>query len=68
MILIEATEIREDARKRMLLEDDEEFDLEYLDTKVYDGKKLRCFRLSQNGKNCGIVYENWLDPKVLELL
>lgn len=68
MILIDGFEIEAGARARLLLGAEEEFELEYIDTREYDGQPLRRFRILQDGKNQGIVYEDQLAPEVIELL
>lgn len=67
MILIDGFEIEAGTRARLLLDAEEEFELEYIDTREYDGQPLRRFRI-QDGKNQGIVYEDELAQEVIELL
>lgn len=47
----------------MLIEANEAFQIRELES-----RELRRFQILQEGKNCGIIYEDQLDPKVLRSL
>ena len=66
-MLIRTLDIDEDTRKRMLLRDNEIFEIEELPM-VEGGSGLRRFRIHQDDRNCGHVYEDQIDPEVLARL